>query len=87
MCDRHHADPRAPQRRGQPALSTTDFRFHPEATTSPCFCQLLPQAFLPPKGSDFDRVTQPLPVSYSPALPRLRLPGATRIQGRQRFPR
>jgi len=47
---------------------------------------LLPPAFLPPRGSGRDRLTQPLTASYLPDLPRLRLPGATRIAGRQRFP-
>ena len=37
-------------------------------------------------GSHPDRLPQPSCASYLPSLPRLRLPGATRIQGRQRFP-
>lgn len=38
------------------------------------------------EGSCHDRLTQPFHVSYSPDLPRLRLPGATQVIGRQRFP-
>lgn len=55
-------------------------------STHTCVACLLLPAFLPPKGSGSDRLTQPFPDSYSPDLPRLCLPGATQVIGRQRFP-